>query len=51
MSRNVKTLFNVEPPASQKEIRSSPIPFVGKLSGGSHYQTRRAPRRSWYGRC
>jgi hypothetical protein len=33
MCRNIKTLFNFEPPASDEEIRASAIQFVRKLSG------------------
>jgi hypothetical protein len=33
MCRNIKTLFNFEPPASEDEIRASAVQFVRKLSG------------------
>jgi hypothetical protein len=33
MCRNIKTLFNFEPPASQAEIRDASLQFVRKLSG------------------
>jgi hypothetical protein len=33
MCRNIKTLFNFEPPATEDEIRASSIQFVRKLSG------------------
>jgi hypothetical protein len=33
MCRNIKTLFNFEPPVSPEEIRASSIQFVRKLSG------------------
>jgi hypothetical protein len=33
MCRNIKTLFNFEPPASDDEIRASSLQFVRKLSG------------------
>lgn len=33
MCRNIKTLANFEPPASDEEIRSSALQFVRKLSG------------------
>ena len=33
MCRNIKTLYNFEPPASQDEIRASSLQFVRKLSG------------------
>jgi hypothetical protein len=36
MCRNIRTLFNFEPPASEDEIRASAIQFVRKLSGFTH---------------
>ena len=33
MCRNIKTLFNVEPPATDEEIHASSLQFVRKLSG------------------
>ncbi|HKE94141.1 MAG TPA: DUF2277 domain-containing protein [Povalibacter sp.] len=33
MCRNIKTLFNFEPPATEAEIRASSVQFVRKLSG------------------
>ena len=33
MCRNIKTLFNFEPPATDVEIRAASIQFVRKLSG------------------
>jgi hypothetical protein len=33
MCRNIKTLFNFEPPASEEEIHASALQFVRKLSG------------------
>ena len=33
MCRNIKTLFNFEPPASHEEIRAASLQFVRKLSG------------------
>jgi hypothetical protein len=33
MCRNIKTLFNFEPPATEDEIRASAVQFVRKLSG------------------
>jgi hypothetical protein len=33
MCRNIKTLFNFDPPATDAEIRASSIQFVRKLSG------------------
>ena len=36
MCRNIKTLFNFEPPATEDEIRASALQFVRKLSGSTH---------------
>jgi hypothetical protein len=36
MCRNIKTLFNFEPPATDEEIRSASEQFVRKLSGFAH---------------
>lgn len=36
MCRNIKTLANFEPPASDAEIRASALQFVRKLSGSTH---------------
>ena len=33
MCRNIRTLFNFEPPATDDEIRASAVQFVRKLSG------------------
>jgi hypothetical protein len=33
MCRNIRTLFNFEPPASEDEIQASALQFVRKLSG------------------
>ena len=33
MCRNIKTLFNFEPPASEDEVRAASLQFVRKLSG------------------
>ena len=35
MCRNIKVLFNFEPPATDAEIRASATQFVRKLSGGA----------------
>ncbi|MBD5604227.1 MAG: DUF2277 domain-containing protein [Candidatus Eremiobacteraeota bacterium] len=35
MCRNIRTLFNFEPPASDDEIRAASLQFVRKLSGFS----------------
>jgi hypothetical protein len=34
--RNIKTLFNFEPPATDEEVRASALQFVRKLSGFTH---------------
>ena len=36
MCRNIKTLYNFKPPATEEEIRASAIQFVRKLSGFTH---------------
>ena len=36
MCRNIRTLFNFEPPATEEKIRASAIQFVRKLSGFAH---------------
>ena len=33
MCRNIKTLFNFEPPATEDEVQASALQFVRKLSG------------------
>ena len=33
MCRNIKTLFNFNPPATDEEIRAASLQFVRKLSG------------------
>ena len=33
MCRNIRPLFNFEPPASEEEIRAASLQFVRKLSG------------------
>ena len=35
MCRNIRTLFNFAPPATEEEIRASALQFVRKLSGFS----------------
>ena len=35
MCRNIKTLANFEPPATEDEIRASALQFVRKLSGST----------------
>ena len=36
MCRNIRTLFNFDPPATDDEIRASAVQFVRKLSGFTH---------------
>jgi hypothetical protein len=36
MCRNIKTLYNFAPPATDEEIRASALQFVRKLSGFTH---------------
>jgi hypothetical protein len=36
MCRNIKTLYNFEPPATHAEIEASAVQFVRKLSGFTH---------------
>jgi hypothetical protein len=33
MRRNIKTLFNFDPPATEDEVRAASLQFVRKLSG------------------
>ncbi|OBQ69558.1 DUF2277 domain-containing protein [Mesorhizobium erdmanii] len=35
MCRNIKTLFNFEPPATNDEVRDAALQFVRKLSGST----------------
>ena len=35
MCRNIKTLHNFEPPATDEEVRASALQFVRKLSGST----------------
>lgn len=36
MCRNIRTLYNFAPPATDEEVRASAIQFVRKLSGFTH---------------
>ena len=36
MCRNIRTLANFEPPATEEEVRASALQFVRKLSGFTH---------------
>jgi hypothetical protein len=33
MCRNIKTLFNFDPPANEEEVRAASLQFVRKISG------------------
>ena len=35
MCRNIKTLYNYEPPATEREIRAAALQYVRKISGFS----------------
>lgn len=35
MCRNIKTLFNFDPPATDEEVRAASLQFVRKLSGAT----------------
>lgn len=35
MCRNIKTLFNFEPPATEDEVKAAAVQFVRKVSGSS----------------
>jgi hypothetical protein len=35
MCRNIKTLYNFEPPATEDEVRASALQYVRKLSGST----------------
>ena len=35
MCRNIRTLFNFDPPATEEEIKSAALQFVRKLSGSN----------------
>ena len=43
MCRNIKTLFNFDPPATDEEIRASALQFVRKLSGSNKPSQANAP--------
>jgi hypothetical protein len=36
MCRNIKPLFNYEPPATDEEVRSAALQYVRKISGSTH---------------
>lgn len=39
MCRNIKTLHNFEPPATEEEIRAAAVQFVRKISGSTSPST------------
>lgn len=43
MCRNIRTLFNFEPPATEEEVRASALQFVRKLSGFARPSRANAP--------
>ena len=43
MCRNIKTLFNFEPPATDEEIQAAALQFVRKLSGFNKPSQANAP--------
>jgi len=46
MCRNIKTLFNFDPPATDEEIRAASLQFVRKLSGFNAPSHASVPHRS-----
>jgi hypothetical protein len=44
MCRNIKTLHNFKPPATEDEIRASALQFVRKLSGFTRPSSANQPR-------
>jgi hypothetical protein len=49
MCRNIRTLVNFAPPASELEIRDASLQFVRKLSG--FYVPSKANQRPWIAPC
>jgi hypothetical protein len=45
MCRNIETLFNFEPPATEAEIRDASLQFVRKLSGFTRPSKERSAMR------
>ncbi|APO77832.1 hypothetical protein AM571_PC00085 (plasmid) [Rhizobium etli 8C-3] len=43
MCRNIRTLFNFDPPATDEEIRDAALQFVRKLSGTTKPSKRNEP--------
>jgi hypothetical protein len=43
MCRNIRTLFNFDPPATDQEIRDAALQFVRKVSGSTHPTQRNRP--------
>ena len=36
MCRNIRTLYNFEPPATEEEVRAAAVQYVRKVSGTTH---------------
>ena len=47
MCRNIRTLFNFEPPVTEAEIRAASLQFVRKISG--HNTPSKANETAFYG--
>jgi hypothetical protein len=47
MCRNIKTLHNFHPPATDEEIRASALQFVRKLSGFARPSKTNEPAFNW----
>ena len=43
MCRNIRPLFNFEPPASEQEIQDAAVQFVRKISGSTKPSTANQP--------
>jgi hypothetical protein len=43
MCRNIKTLFNFDPPATPDEVREASVQFIRKISGYAHPSTVNEP--------
>lgn len=43
MCRNIRTLFNFDPPATDEEVRDAALQFVRKLSGSTRPSKRNEP--------
>jgi hypothetical protein len=43
MCRNIRTLYNFEPPATDEEVRAAALQYVRKISGFTHPSHANAP--------